>query len=191
MKTKTDARHERMSAEERREAVLDAAVAEFAAHGLHGTSTEAIAARAGISQPYVFRLFGTKKELFIAAVERVYAIISDGFRRAADAHPDDVLEQLGRSYSVLLTRRDELLILLHSFAAAEDPDVRRAVRRHFAELYRYVQTVSGASDDEVRAFFAKGMLMTIAAAIRAPEMLLNDDWVRECLGLDPDSFAER
>ena len=56
----------RKSAEERREAVLDAALVEFAEHGLHGGSTEAIAAKAGISQPYVFRLFGTKKELFTA-----------------------------------------------------------------------------------------------------------------------------
>jgi AcrR family transcriptional regulator len=63
---------ERKSAEVRREEILEAAVKEFAYGGLHGTSTERIAQRAGISQPYLFRLFGTKKELFIAANQRCF-----------------------------------------------------------------------------------------------------------------------
>ncbi|MGH3145143.1 MAG: TetR/AcrR family transcriptional regulator, partial [Rubrobacter sp.] len=57
----------RKSSLERRETVLDAAVVEFAEKGLHGASTEGIAERAGISQPYVFKLFGTKKGLFLSA----------------------------------------------------------------------------------------------------------------------------
>src|SRR6188474_1290470 len=74
----------RKSAEERREAVLDAALGEFAEHGLHGGSTEAIAAKAGISQPYVFRLFGTKKELFKAVVSRCFRQTLERFQRAAE-----------------------------------------------------------------------------------------------------------
>ena len=56
----------RQTAEVRREAVLEAAAAEFSRKGLHGASTDAIAKAAGISQPYLFRLFGTKKELYFA-----------------------------------------------------------------------------------------------------------------------------
>src|SRR5918995_7545017 len=60
----------RQTAEERRESILDAATIEFAAKGLHGTSTEDVAKRAGISQPYVFRLFGTKQKLFAETCRR-------------------------------------------------------------------------------------------------------------------------
>ena len=58
----------RSTAQERRAELLAAALSEFAIGGLHGTSTEAIAKRAGISHAYLFRLFGTKKQLFIAIV---------------------------------------------------------------------------------------------------------------------------
>jgi AcrR family transcriptional regulator len=60
----------RLTAADRREAVLEVALVEFAAHGYEGASTEEIARRVGISQPYVFRLFGTKKDLFKAPVGR-------------------------------------------------------------------------------------------------------------------------
>ena len=73
----------RMSAEERREAILEAARLEFASTGFHGTSTETIAERAGISQPYLFRLFGTKKELFVASVRRCFRETLETFQRAA------------------------------------------------------------------------------------------------------------
>ena len=62
----------RLSAEERRDEVVAAAVTEFSQGGLAGTSTEAIARRAGVSQPYLFQLFGTKKELFIAVIRRCF-----------------------------------------------------------------------------------------------------------------------
>ena len=66
----------RQTAEERREAVLDAATHEFAVKGFHGASTEDIARAAGISQPYLFRLFGSKKELYLAAFARCEATSS-------------------------------------------------------------------------------------------------------------------
>ena len=59
-----------MSAEDRKEQVIRAAVTEFAIRGLEGTSTSDIAKRVGVSKPYLFRLFPTKKELFIAACVR-------------------------------------------------------------------------------------------------------------------------
>ena len=61
---------QRQTAEERREAVLAAATREFAEKGLHGASTDTIARAAGISQPYLFRLFGSKKGLYLATVQR-------------------------------------------------------------------------------------------------------------------------
>src|SRR2546428_9919981 len=75
-----DLRH---TAEERRAEVLQAAVAEFALHGLHGTSTEMIARRIGISQPYIFRLFPSKKELFLAAIDQCFDRVEAAFRNPA------------------------------------------------------------------------------------------------------------
>src|SRR5512137_2944302 len=107
----------RSSAEERREEILGAAIKEFARFGLYGPSVDAIAERVGISQPYIFRLFGTKKDLFIAAALRVCERIQKAFGDAARAQPDRPLEAMGRAYVPLLSSRAELLVLLHAFAA--------------------------------------------------------------------------
>src|SRR5919204_4997460 len=90
----------RKSAEERREEILDAALAEFAAGGHSGTSTDPIARRAGVSQPYLFRLFGTKKDLFIATVRRCFAETRSVFVEAAAKvdRDEDVLAAMGRAY---------------------------------------------------------------------------------------------
>src|SRR5205823_13437598 len=94
---------ERKTAEERREEIIEAAFAEFAATGLYGTSTEAIARRAGVSQPYLFRLFGTKKELFIAAVNRCFRTLLETFMRAAEGKQgDEALAAMGKAYVQLL-----------------------------------------------------------------------------------------
>jgi len=172
-----------MSAGERREEILDAAVVEFAQNGLHGTSTETIAERVGVSQPYLFRLFGTKKGLFLSAVERGFDRVEEAFRRAAEADPEDVLEAMGRAYGVLLTRREELLLQLQSYAASGDPEIQAVVQRRLGGLYQYVEEASGANPDEVRDFFASGMLLTVAAAIDLPS-LLGEAWARKCLGVE-------
>src|SRR2546429_4573145 len=108
----------RMSAAERREQILQAAVSEFAAAGLHGTSTDAIAERAGISQPYLFRLFGTKKGLFVAVVERCFDRTQDTFVGAAEAaEPGQELEAMGKAYIDLLAAREGLLGQMQIYAS--------------------------------------------------------------------------
>src|SRR6476661_9464555 len=74
----------RQTADERRDAIVAAATEEFATGGLVGASTEAIARRVGVSQPYVFQLFGTKKDLFLAVVGSCFARIILAFEGAAD-----------------------------------------------------------------------------------------------------------
>src|SRR5438445_9864092 len=103
--TSTTPRRRRMSADERREAIIEAAVHEFAHGGLHGTPVDRIARRVGVAQPYVFSLFGSKKELFLAAVERDFMVTEDTFTKAAtefdptSAPPDtDVLKAMGAAY---------------------------------------------------------------------------------------------
>src|SRR2546430_3437793 len=156
MSTATRATTERRhTAEERRDEIVAAAMEEFAIGGLHGTSTEAIARRVGISQPYLFRLFHTKKELFIAAVERCFAQTHDIMERAAkDLPPEATFKAMGEAYGVLLQDRTKLLMQMHAYAACEDPEVRDVVRRGFYDLHRFVGQVSGATTLEIRQFFA-------------------------------------
>jgi AcrR family transcriptional regulator len=161
----------RKTAEERREEILWAAVAEFAAKGLRGASVEDMAERVGVSQPYVYRLFGTKKDLFLAAMRRVRERVQDAFREAAEADPENALEAMGRSYERSLFGREERLMLLQGFAASADPEVREAVGEGYAELWRFVRDTTGASEEDVRDFFARGMLLTVDAAVGLTERL--------------------
>ena len=122
----------RLTAAERGEEVLEAAVVAFGASGYAGTKTDEIARLAGVSQPYVIRLFGTKQQLFVATVQRVCDRIEQAFRDAAEQQPD--LAKLGEAYDGADDERELLVVLLHGFAASGRPGDRRrrpgAVRRH-------------------------------------------------------------
>jgi AcrR family transcriptional regulator len=157
----------RQTAEERREAVLAAALVAFAQGGLHGTSTEDIARAAGISQPYLFRLFGTKKKLFVATVERCMADTLELFRAAAgDLRGEEALEAMGAAYAAMVTEdRTRLLAQLQAYAACDDPDVREAMRAGFGSLHLFVETVSGLDPEAVSRWFGAGMLLNVLAAM--------------------------
>src|SRR6266581_8455591 len=115
---------ERKTAEQRREEIIEAAFAEFADKGLHGTSTDAIARRAGFSQPYLFRLFGTKKELFIAALHRCYRVTLETFMRAAEGkRGEEALHAMGKAYRELLTDREKLLMQMQGHVACDDAEI--------------------------------------------------------------------
>jgi AcrR family transcriptional regulator len=158
----------RLTAAERREDVLVAAVAEFARTGYHGTPTEAIARGAGISHAYLFRLYPTKKELFLACVERVFDQVQETFRVAAHERrtAETALGSMGDAYIEMLDDRELLLFQLQTYAAAADDDVRALAQRRYAELIEEITRLSGgADDDEIQAFWAKGMLLNVRAAL--------------------------
>jgi AcrR family transcriptional regulator len=174
-----------MSAEERRETVLEAAVPEFALGGLAGTSTEHVARRAGISQPYLFRLFPTKKALFLALVERCYQRIEDAFLAAAgDKTGEEALAAMGDEYERLLDDRTLLLLQMHAYAACEDPDIRAATRAGYKRLWNMVERVSGLPFDRIVQFFAMGMLINVAAAMDLPAV--DERWTSWCPKPGPD-----
>lgn len=166
---------QRLSADERRAEVIEAAVKAFSVGGLAGTSTEDVARIAGISQPYLFRLFASKRDLFLAAVGRSYERIEIAFREAA-RHPaadavgiDPVLLSIARAYGDFLGETPLLRLQLHAFAACDDPVVRTFVRRHFAGLVSLVSDLSGVPASSLRDFFAQGMFMNVAAAMELTE----------------------
>src|ERR1700735_4638520 len=126
---------QRVPAAQRRDALIEAAVHEFAQGGFHGTPVAKIARRVGVAQPYVFSLFASKRELFLAAVERGFELVAETFSEAADAFdpasapPDtDVLTAMGLAYIRLLSaQRDYLLLQLQGYAACDDDVIREQV----------------------------------------------------------------
>ena len=166
------------TAEERRETLVESAVRVFAERGFHGTPTSEVAKAAGISQAYLFRLFPNKNELYVAAVDRCFARTLAVFKRAADGvAPEQALEAMGTAYFELITDRTALLGQLQAHAAAvNDPVVREAVRRGFADLYDFVAAASRAGDGEIQAWFAYGMLCNVLAAMQADDV--DEPWAR-------------
>jgi AcrR family transcriptional regulator len=175
------------TAEERREEILEAAERVFAARGLHGTPTMEIAKAAGISQAYLFRLFPTKAELFTALVERCNDRIERTFTDAAAAARragEPVLQAMGRAYIGLLGDRHLLLNQLHAHAASDDPAIREQMRRGFARLVDIVEHETDAGPQEVREFFAHGMLLNVLAAMQAQDV--DEHWARLLLKAPPE-----
>jgi len=158
----------RQTADERREAVLEAAWVEFAQRGLHAASTDAIARRAGISQPYLFRLFGSKKDLFLAVNEMCFRRTLEMFRSAAAGKTGaDALDAIGEAYVELIEGDPTMLQsqLQAYVASVADEDVRASTARGYGRLVDYVETVSGADRATVARFFARGMLLNVLAAM--------------------------
>jgi len=161
----------RHTADERRDEIVAAALHAFAEGGYAGTSTESIARAVGVSQPYLFQLFGTKRELFLAAVRHGFRRTRLVFHEAARRGPDDdpscsVLELMGLAYMRLLSDTDLLRVQLQAYAACGDDDVRAVVREEFAALHAAVKRDSGASNEDLHHFFAEGMLLNVAAALQ-------------------------
>jgi AcrR family transcriptional regulator len=170
----------RKSAEERREEIVEIAFRHFAEGGYRGTSTEAIAKAAGISQPYLFRLFRTKKGLFLACVDRCYAMVIDVFTEAAAAAPEgERLSAMGRAYKErLLPDRHALLFQMQSYSAVSDPEIQAYVRHGHGELVKTVARLGGVTPLETWEFFASGLLMTLVASLDLQAIAGEDDWAR-------------
>jgi AcrR family transcriptional regulator len=180
----------RMGADERRGLVVKAALTEFARSGFAGTSTEAVAKRAGISQPYVFRLFATKKDLFLAVINSCYDRIYNAFLAAADGKVGvDAMLAMGMEYGVLLQDRELLLAQMHAYAACDDPEIREATRTGYRRLWLLVQRATGLPEEEIVRFFATGMLINVAAAMDLPH--LDESWAKTLIELTcPDLLPE-
>lgn len=166
----------RLTAEERQEQLIAAAVTAFSQNGYAGTTTDQVARLAGVSQPYVIRLFRTKQELFLAAVLHAGDRIEATWRAAAEREP--TLESLGHAYKDLLEQPELTSMLLHGFAAAHDPAIGDPVRGCFGRLYEVVRELTGATDEEASDFFAFGMLLTCMGAMRlvGPDAVPPQPW---------------
>ena len=164
-----------MNADDRRELVLAAATRAFARTGYAGTSTDAVAREAGVSQPYVVRLFGSKLELFLVVFARSVGRIKAAFDEVIDAGPfdpdsEDDKARMGLAYTELISDHDVLQVMMHGFSSGSVPEIAAAARRCMGEVFATIQR-TGWDDEQARDFVAYGMLLNVMISMRAPEHL--------------------
>jgi AcrR family transcriptional regulator len=165
-----------MSAEERRESVIRAATTEFARGGYHGTSTEAIARRVGVSQPYLFRLFPGKKAIFLAAAQRCVEESIRTFEEAAEGlEGEEAQHAMANAYTKVIAERPERLMMQMQMyvavAAAEqegDHEFGESVRAGWMRLWDTVHVPLGADAKETTTFLAYGMLINCLLGMGFP-----------------------
>lgn len=184
--TVTETARRRVPAAQRREELISAAVHEFARTGLHGTAVDRIARRVGVAQPYVFSLFPSKRDLFLAAAERGFQRVADAFERAAadyregraPAECEDALHAMGLAYKQLLASDRDYLMLQHqSYAACDDELVRAHVRHGYAVLVELARDLSGAGPERLDDFFRHGMALNVAAALGVDDLSVECPWI--------------
>jgi AcrR family transcriptional regulator len=181
----TTARH---TAAERREAVLAAATREFGAKGLHGTSTDDIARSAGISQPYLFRLFGSKKELYLATCQRSIDDLYELFSEAAKGTTGvAALQAMGEAYGRVTENRERLMLMLKSWST-DDPDIKRVCRSSWRNLVDLAEQASGAPPEVVTRFFAHGILTTVLISLGFLED--PEPWANRLFDASQDAMRE-
>ncbi|MGA5823291.1 TetR/AcrR family transcriptional regulator [Kitasatospora sp. NPDC094028] len=165
----------RMSAEERRESVVRAAMIEFARGGYHGTSTEAIARRVGVSQPYLFRLFPSKQAIFAAASERCVEETWRIFDEAsAGLTGEAAAEAMSDAYLGLVEDRDQLMMQMQLYVSvfaarmAGEDEIGENARRLWEGLFERVRIRIGGDVRAATDFFAHGMLLNTLVALGFP-----------------------
>ena len=175
-----------VKSDQRRRVVLDAAVACFARKGYYGTTTSEIAERAGISQPYVYRLFASKEALFAGAVLHVSELLSDALTGAgADEagpprQPEAAMRAIRSAYSTLIQDRDVMRFLMQASCAADEPLVAEAVRTCYARLVELVSELLNHDDAAVRHWFGAGMLENVTLTLGLADV--DEPWARTLSG---------
>ena len=171
-----------MAGEERRILILDAATAVFGERGYAGTTTDQVAAAAGVSQPYVVRMFGTKEKLFLEVLNRDLQRLMDAFRAELAVESDQPMtDRLGRAYIDLLQDRGLLLSLMHGFVLGSDPVIGKVARCGFLDMYRFLKNEAGFDAEQAENFLAQGMLLNTLVGIRMTDDYDSDPDAHELL----------
>lgn len=168
-----------MSSADRRESILLAATAVFGARSYVGATTDDVARAAGVSQPYVVRLFGTKEKLFLAVLERAVQLLLATFRAAAEGPAEGRLARMGGAYVNLLSERGLLQTLSTAFLLGGDPAIGPAARRSFSDVWGYLRDEVGLGLEEAQAFLANGMLINTMVGLRLVDDYGHDPRVTE------------
>lgn len=171
-----------MKSQDRRELILAAATAVFGDYGYVGATTDQVARAAGVSQPYVVRMFGSKEKLFLEVLRRDLDLLLAAFRQVLVDFPTEELpRRFGRAYVDLLNDRGLLLSLMHSFVMGSDPVIGSAARAGFLEVYQFLREEAGFGPEEVRQFLGGGMLINTMVGVRMSDDFETNPLARELL----------
>jgi AcrR family transcriptional regulator len=164
----------RMNREERREQILAAAIVAFAEGGYAGTTTDQVARVAGVSQPYVVRLFGTKADLFFEVFDHVAGQILERFERVAPG--PDAKERMADAYTDLIGDPNRLRVLMHGFVVGAEPAaVGTRAREVLGRVFELYRSRTGGDAEAARTFVATGMLLNVLSALEAPRYVGEDE----------------
>jgi AcrR family transcriptional regulator len=135
----------RLTAEERRAAVLECACQIFAKGSYHGATTAEIARAAGVTEPILYRHFASKRDLYLACLAEAWAELRGMWEAAIADEPDPGLwvGTMGRGYLAAKDKRGYIVNLWMQALteASDDPEIRRFIRRHMREVHDFVAAV--------------------------------------------------
>jgi len=176
-----DRQQTRMRSEDRRELILDAAMRVFGDSGYVGTTTAEVARAAGVSQPYVVRMFGTKERLFLDVLGHALDLLMQTFRGVlAEGDRHDLHHRIGLAYVELAETPGLLLSLMHGFVLGSDPVIGAEGRRGFMLVYRFLRHEAGFTAEEAQQFLSGGMLINTMIGLKMADDFDDPD-VRELL----------
>ena len=167
--------------DERRRAIVAAAIDCFAQKGFYGTTTHEIADWVGISQPYLYRLYPNKQALFAAAVDHVSVVMTETLRAHSPASggagpgSEAALDAAREGYAALVADSAILRFLMHANCAVGEPLVAEAVRRCYAKQVDTVRQMLG-DDEAVRRWFGAGMLDNVVAVLGLAD--IDEPWAQ-------------
>jgi AcrR family transcriptional regulator len=172
-----------MRSGDRRELILTAATFVFGDLGYSGATTDRIAKAAGVSQPYVVRIFGTKEKLFLEVLQHALDTLLGRFREVIAECTDRAAlpGELRRAYVDLLTDRGMLLCLMHAFVLGGDPEIGRVARAGFLEVYRVLRDDAGFDPGQAGEFLSGCMLINTLAGLHMTEELDTNPLANELL----------
>ena len=171
MAEKKPAPGQRLPAAERREQMLSAASIVFGERGYAGTTTDAVAKAAGVSQAYIVRTFGSKENLFAETASRAVDKTIEVFRTAAQGveNPQELLREMGRAYVKLVADRGILLTTM-----GHHERFGQLARVEFMRIYRVLHHEIGMSPKATEKFLAKGMLINTVLGMRLTDVMKTD-----------------
>jgi AcrR family transcriptional regulator len=143
----------RLSAPERRAAVVETACRIFAKGSYHRSTTALIARETGVTEPVLYRHFSSKRELYLACLDAVWERVRALWEKALEReqNPADWLKAIGKAY--LEARAAARIVLVDLWIqalteAADDPEIRRALRQQVREVHEFVAGVIRRAQDE-------------------------------------------
>jgi AcrR family transcriptional regulator len=186
----------RLSAEERRAAVLECACQIFAKGSYHGATTADIARGAGVTEPILYRHFASKRDLYLACLGEAWAETRVMWETAIAEEPDPAVwvAVMGRNYLAARDKRGHIaqLWVQAMTEASDDPEIRRFVRRQMRDVHEFVADVIRSAQDtgaihrdrdpaaEAWIFISIGLLGTVSKRLGG---LIDEDF--------PKIFASR